>query len=90
MAFCTNCGASKGKAGGSFQLKCSGTIQQVADYYEQALKGAGLTAEKSALASGATSLTIVKGADKAGGRDLTATVTSGSEGTIAHVMYSVK
>ncbi len=73
--------------GGTLQLKCSGSVRQVADYYEQALKGAGMKVEQQSFESGGTSTVLVSGSDDAAGRSATVTVTSTSDGTVASVVY---
>ncbi len=80
---------TEGKEGGAFQLKCSGSVQKVADYYEQSLKSAGMTIQRQMMPGGA-GVAMVKGTDSAQGREITVTVMGGEGGAIAHVVYEVK
>jgi hypothetical protein len=75
--------------GGSFQLKCDGSVQKVADFYEQALKGAGMTVEKHTMQADGKSMVMLTGSETTG-RSVVANVTSGNEGTVATIIYSTK
>jgi hypothetical protein len=80
----------KDEDGGTFQLKCSGSVQQVADYYEQQLKAAGMKIEKHSMQSGSGSMIMVSGTDDASRRSVVASVTSSDGGTVASIVYSAK
>jgi hypothetical protein len=84
--------SAQGKAedGGTFQLKCSGSIQQVADYYEQQMKAAGMKIEKHSMQSGSDSMMMVSGTDDASRRSVVASVTSSEGGTVASIVYSAQ
>ena len=79
----------KGQDGGSFQLKCDGSVQKVADYYEQALKGAGMKVEKHTMQADGKSMVMLTGSETTG-RSVTANVTSGDQGTVATIIYATK
>jgi len=79
----------KGEAGGTFHLKCDGSVQKVADFYEQALKGAGMTVEKHTMQADGKSMVMLTGSGTTG-RSVTANVTSGDEGTVATIIYATK
>jgi hypothetical protein len=76
--------------GGTFQLKCSGSIEQVAAFYEREIKSAGMTVQKHSMQSGNTSAITVMGENESDGRTLSATVSSTDEGTTAQVVYGTK
>ncbi len=80
----------KDEDGGTLQLKCSGSVQQVADYYEQQLKAAGMKIEKNSMQSGSGSMTMVSGTDDASRRSVMVSVSSSDGGTVAHIVYAVK
>jgi len=75
--------------GGSFQIKCNGSVQKVADFYEQALNGAGMKVTKHSMESGGKSTMMLTGSADSG-RTVNAAVTSGDEGTVATIIYSTK
>jgi len=75
--------------GGSFQLKCDGSVQKVADFYEQALKGQGMKVEKHAIQAEGKALVILSASGE-GGRSVMANVTQTEEGTVAAIVYSTK
>ena len=79
----------KGQEGGSFQLRCGGSVQKVADYYEQALKGAGMQVQKHAMQGGGTSTVMLTGTAESG-RNVTATVASTDDGTVATITYGTE
>ena len=79
----------KDQDGGTFQLKCSGSIQQVADYYEQQLKAAGMKIEKNSMQSGSGSMTMVSGTDDASRRSVMVSVSTSDGSTVAQIVYSV-
>ena len=80
----------KDEDGGTFQLKCGGSVQQVADYYEQQLKAAGMKIDRHSMQSGSGSMTMVSGTDDASRRSVVASVSSSDGGTVAHIVYAVK
>lgn len=75
---------------GVFQLRCRGSVEEVTDFYEGALKKQGMTVRRQALMSGATEMALVEGKDDASGRSVTATVLSSDQGPTAQVVYQSK
>ncbi len=80
----------EGKQSGTFHLKCSGSVEQVATYYEQQLKGAGMQVQRNAIQSGSQGMILVTGTDEASRRTVNATVTSNDQGTVAQIFYEGK
>jgi hypothetical protein len=76
--------------GGTFQLKCSGSVEAVAAFYEREIKSAGMTVQKHSMQSGGKSTIMVMGENESDGRTLSATVAAGDEGTTAQIMYGTK
>jgi hypothetical protein len=81
---------SSGEQGGTFQLKCSGSAEQVAAYYERELKGAGMKIEKHSMQADNRSVQTVMGTDEGRQRVVTATVSSSDEGTVVMTVYQTK
>ena len=77
----------EGAESGGFQVKCSGSVEQVAAFYEKELASGGMRVEKHSIPGTAVS---VVGTDDAGHRSVTVTVTSSGEGTLAHLVYGAK
>ena len=75
---------------GTFQLKCGGSVDQVASFFEREMKGAGMAVQKNSMQSDGGGTTIVIGQDEASGRTVSATVSSSSEGTVAQITYQTK
>jgi uncharacterized protein YneF (UPF0154 family) len=73
--------------GGTFQLKCNGSIDQVAAYYEREMKGAGMKVEKHSIQADNRSVQTVTGTDEGRQRTVTATVSSSDEGTVVMTIY---
>jgi hypothetical protein len=76
--------------GGTFQLKCSGSVEAVAAFYEREIKAAGMTVQKHSMQSGNTSTIMVMGENSSDGRSLSATVSSTEQGTSAQITYQTK
>jgi len=79
----------KGQEGGSFQLECDGSVQKVADFYEQALKGAGMKVEKHTMPAEGQTMVMLTASGEAG-RNVTANVTSADGGTVATITFGTK
>lgn len=73
--------------GGTFQLKCNGSIDQVAAYYEREMKGAGMKVEKHSIKADNRSVQTIVGTDEGRQRTVTATVSSSDEGTVVMTIY---
>jgi len=80
----------EGKDSGTFQIKCSGSVEQVAVFYEKELTGVGMKIQKRSLQSGGGTMVSVVGTDEPKQRTVNATVTSGEQGTVAHVVYEAR
>jgi hypothetical protein len=79
-----------GEEGGTFQLQCGGSVEEVAAFYERELKSAGMKVQKTSVQVDNRTTMSVVGADEA--RQHTVSVTAGTsdKGTVAHVMYMVR
>jgi hypothetical protein len=75
---------------GTFQLKCSGSVEAVAAFYEREIKSAGMTVQKHSMQSGNSSTIMVMGENAADGRSVSATVSSTDQGTAAQIVYQTK
>lgn len=75
---------------GSFQLKCSGSVEAVAAFYEREIKSAGMTVQKHSMQTGNTSTIMVMGQNTSDGRSVSATVSSTDQGTAAQIVYQTK
>jgi hypothetical protein len=75
---------------GTFQLKCSGSVETVAAFYEREIKAAGMTVQKHSMQSGNTSTIMVMGENTSDGRSMSATVSSTDQGTAAQIVYQTK
>ncbi len=75
---------------GTFQLKCSGTVEAVAAFYEREIKAAGMTVQKHTMQSGNTNMIMVMGENTSDGRSVNATVSSTDQGTVAQIVYQTK
>ncbi len=75
---------------GTFQLKCSGSVEEVASFYEREIKSAGMTVQKHSMQSGNTSTIMVMGENTSDGRSVSATVSSTGQGTAAQIVYQTK
>ena len=75
---------------GTFQVKCSGTVEAVAAFYEREIKAAGMTVQKHSMQSGKTSMIMVMGENTSDGRSVSATVSSTDQGTAAQIVYRTK
>ncbi len=76
--------------GGTFQMKCNGSVETVAAFYEREMKSAGMTVQKHSMQSGNTSAIMVMGENESDGRTLSATVSSTDGGTTAQIVYGTK
>jgi hypothetical protein len=76
--------------GGTFQLKCSGTVDAVAAFYEREIKSAGMTVQKHSMQTGGKSTIMVMGENASDGRTLSATVADADGGTTAQIIYGTK
>lgn len=72
---------------GMLQLRCGGSVEQVATFYEGELKAAGMVVRRQALQSGGAHLVILTGEDRQTGRSLSATVASSDGSTTANILY---
>jgi hypothetical protein len=75
---------------GTFQLKCSGSVEAVAAFYEREIKSAGMTVQKHSMQSGNSSTIMVMGENTSDGRSVSATVSSTDQGTAAQIVYRTK
>jgi hypothetical protein len=75
---------------GTFQLKCSGSVEEVAAFYEREIKSAGMTVQKHSMQSGGKGMIMVMGENNADGHSVSATVTSTEQGTTAQIIYGTK
>ena len=84
--------AAQGAEGdsGTFQLKCGGSVEEVAAFYEREMKKAGMTVQRHSMQSGGSSTIMLIGEPGASGRTLSATITSSDEGTTAQIGYQIK
>ena len=80
----------EGADSGTFQIKCSGSVEQVAAFYERELTSAGMKIQKHSMQSGGESMMSVVGSDESSNRMVNATVTSSRQGTVAHIVYGAK
>jgi hypothetical protein len=76
--------------GGTFQVKCSGSVDEVAAFYERELKTAGMTIQKHSMSAGNKSTIMVMGENSSDGHTVTAAVTSTDQGTTAQIVYGKK
>jgi hypothetical protein len=76
--------------GGTFQLKCNGSVETVAAFYEREIKSAGMTVQKHSMQTGNTNTIMVMGENESDGRTLSATVSSSDQGTAAQIVYGTK
>jgi hypothetical protein len=77
------------EATGMLHVKCRGTVEEVAAFYERELKAAGMAVERQAIQSGAAGMVILKG-ERQGGESLNATILSTDEGTVGHLVYKAR
>jgi hypothetical protein len=84
--------SSQGGSGdaGTFQLKCSGSVEEVASFYEREMKSAGMTVQKHSMKSDMDSTIMVMGEKNADGHSVSASITSTSQGTTAQIIYGTK
>jgi phosphotransferase system HPr-like phosphotransfer protein len=71
-------------------VKCSGSVEQVAAYYERELKSAGMTIQKHSMQADNKSTIMVMGENTSDGHTVTASVTSTDQGTTAQIIYGTK
>jgi len=80
-------GNEAGHLSGGLQIKTQDSVQKVADFYESALKTAGMKTERASFSSAGKQIISVKGTAE-GGRQLVATITNAEGETTANLMYS--
>ena len=76
--------------GGTFQVKCSGSVEEVASFYERAMKSAGMTIQKHTMQADNKSTIMVMGENTSDGHTVTAAVSSTDQGTTAQIIYGTK
>jgi hypothetical protein len=81
---------SGGEQGGTFQLKCNDSPEEVAAYYEREMKAAGFRVEKHSMRADNRSVETVVGTNDGDRRSVTATVSSSDEGTVVMTVYQSK
>jgi hypothetical protein len=79
-----------GEEGGTFQLQCSGSVEEVAAFYERELKSADMKVQKTSVEGDNRTVITLVGTDES--RQHTVTVTAGTsdKGTVADIMYMIK
>lgn len=75
---------------GMVQLRCGGSVERVAAFYEGELKAAGMAVQRQAVESGGAGLVILTGENRNTGRSLSATITSSDGGTTASILYKIR
>jgi len=80
----------RGEQGGTFQLKCSDSPEQVAAFYQRQLEDAGMKVERHSFQADNRRLLTVVGEDDVQRRTVTATISSSDEGTTAQIVYGQK
>jgi hypothetical protein len=76
--------------GGTFQVKCSASVEEVASFYERAMKSAGMTIQKHTMQADNKSTIMVMGENTSDGHTVTAAVSSTDQGTTAQIIYGTK
>ena len=72
---------------GMLQIRCGGSAEQAAAFYEGAMKAAGMSVKRQAAASGGAQMVILTGENRESGRSLTATIATSDGGTTANILY---
>jgi phosphotransferase system HPr-like phosphotransfer protein len=76
--------------GGTFQVKCGGSVEEVASFYEREMKSAGMKIQKHSMQADNKSTIMVMGESASDGHSVTASVTSTDQGTTAQIIYGTK
>jgi len=76
--------------GGMLHLKCDGSVEEVAAYYERELKREGMTVKRQAILSGETNMVMLTAQEPGSGHGVNATVLASGEGTVAQLVYQTK
>jgi hypothetical protein len=79
-----------GEEGDTFQLPCSGSVEEVAAFYARELKSAGMKIQKTSIqGDGQTAMSVV-GTDEAKQHTVSVTASTSDKGTVAHIMYVIR
>jgi len=76
--------------GGTFQLQCSGSVEEVAAFYERELKNAGMKVQKTSMQGDNQTVISLVGTDEAKQHTVSVTASASDKGTFAHIMYVIK
>jgi hypothetical protein len=79
-----------GEDGGTFQLQCSGSVEEVAAFYERELKNAGMKVQKNSMQADNQTVISLVGTDEVRQHTVSATAGSSEKGTVAHIMYVIR
>lgn len=79
-----------GEEGGTLQLQCSGSVEEVAAFYERELKSAGMKVQKTSMQADNRAAISVVGTDEASRRTVTVTAATSDKGTVASIMYMTR
>lgn len=79
-----------GEEGGTFQLQCSGSVEEVAAFYERELKSAGMKVQKTSVESDNRTVISVVGTDEARQHTVSVTASTSDKGTVANIMYMIR
>jgi uncharacterized protein YneF (UPF0154 family) len=79
-----------GEEGGTFQLQCSGSVEEVAAFYEREMKSAGMKIQKTSMQGDKEVVMSVVGTDEARQHTVSVTASNTDKGTVAHVMYVIR
>jgi hypothetical protein len=79
-----------GKESGTFQLQCSGSVEEVAAFYERELKSAGMKIQKTSVEGNNRSTISLAGTDEASQRSVNVTAATSDKGTVASIAYTTR
>lgn len=80
-----------GEEGGTIQLQCSGSVEEVAAFYERELKSAGMKVQKTSIQGDNQTAVTVVGTDEATQHSVSATASTGdNKGTVVSIMYVIR
>jgi hypothetical protein len=79
-----------GEEGGTFQLQCSGSVEEVAAFYEREMKSAGMKTQKTSVEGDNRTAISLVGTDEASRRSVSVTASTSDKGTVAHIVYTAK
>lgn len=79
-----------GEEGGTFQLQCSGSVEEVAAFYERELKSAGMKIQKTSVEGDNRTVISVVGTDEARQHTVSVTASTSDKGTVANIMYMIR